>query len=85
MRGLIGNMLLEKASQEGAVFTLLFSMQSVRRGSSGRAAGGPAPAGERPATGPRGSASACQAGRDTTAAKVRRQREPMHRGRDLGV
>jgi len=31
------------------------------------------PAGEPPATGARGSASACPAGRDTTAAKVSRQ------------
>lgn len=77
MRGLMGGRLLGKAPREGTVFTPLFSTQSVRRGSSGRAAGGPAPAADRPATGARGSASACQAGRDTTAAKVRRQERRM--------
>lgn len=77
MRGLMGGRPLGKAPREGTVFTPLFSTQSVRRGSSGRAAGGPAPAADRPATGARGSASACQAGRDTTAAKVRRQERRM--------
>lgn len=83
--GRIGDTLSGRAPQEGEVFTPLFSPQSVRRGRSGRAAGGPAAAGERPATGARGSASACPAGPDTTAAKVRRRQQQTRRGRDLGV